>query len=123
VGLLSAPWAPAVDPALVPAWESLGAIRGREGAEVGVMVKAGADGRVAAIIVGPLPAPSDVVCSHERRQVVVAEALVGEDPALLAATIVYGLGRAEQDRQMHERVNSGAGNCLGREVAGRQDQA
>jgi hypothetical protein len=60
VGLMWATGAPAVDPALVPAWEALGAIRGREGAEVGAMFQAGAARAVTAIVARPLRAPTDV---------------------------------------------------------------
>ena len=49
--------------------------------------------------------------------------LVGEDPRLVAATIIYGLTRAEQDRQARERPAMSSLDCLGREVAARQDQA
>ena len=123
VGLLWATGAPAVDPALLPAWETLGAIRGCEGAEVGEMFQAGAAGSVAAIVVGQLPAPADVGWGPDRRQGVVADGLIGEVPRLLAATIVYGLTRAEQDRQARERPAMSSLDCLGREVAARQDQA
>lgn len=123
VGLLWATGAPVVDPALGPAWEALGAIRGREGAEVGAMFRAGAAGAVTAIVARPLPAPVDVQWDQGHREVVVAEDLAGEDPRLLAAMIVYGLTRAEQDRRTRERPDLGPVDCLGREVAARQDQA
>ena len=88
-----------------------------------MMFHAGAAGSVAAIVVGPLPAPMDASWDPSRRQVVIAEDLVGEDPRLVAATIVYGLTRAEQDRQARERPETVSRDCLGHEVAARQDQA
>jgi hypothetical protein len=78
VGLLWATGAPSVDPALVPAWEALGAIRGREGPEVGEMNRRGAAGSVAAIIVHPLSA-APVGWDPIARRIVIDEQLLGEE--------------------------------------------
>src|SRR5687768_10134821 len=121
VGLLWATGSPSVDPALVPAWEALSAIRGREGAEVGEVYRRGAAGSVAAIVVHPLSS-TPVRWEPVGRRIVIDEQLLGEDPRLLAATIVYGLTRAEQDRRARERPDLEPVDCLGREVGARQDQ-
>ena len=122
VGLLWATGAPGVDPTLLPAWEALGAIRGREGAEVGEMLRVQSAGTVTAIVAAPL-ASADVTWEPVGRRIVVDEELLGEDPKLVAAAIVYGVARAEWDRQARARPDLGPVDCLGREVGARQDQA
>ena len=67
------------------------------------MFRAGAAGSVAAIVVHPLSS-APVRWDPVARRIVIDEQLLGEDPKLVAATIAYGLTRAEQDGRARERA-------------------
>ena len=101
VGLLWATGAPAVDPALVPAWETLGALHGRQGTPIGVEYHRVAGEMVAAIVVSPSPTASFLAgWNGAMRHVVVSPGVIGEDHRAAVGAIVYGLRRAEQDARL-----------------------
>ena len=106
---------PSVDERLLPAWEALGALRGREGTPIGEQYRERAAGTVSVILAGKLPPGVEDSGVGELGWIVVADRLLGEDPKVIAAYLVHELAHAEQDRGASERPDSGYGRTLPRD--------
>jgi len=107
LGLLWVAGTPMIDDRLLPAWEALIAVRGREGAPIGEQYGERAAQNVSVILAGKLPPGVAASWVGELGWIVVADRLLGEDPKVIAAYLVHELAHAEQDRGASERPDSG----------------
>jgi hypothetical protein len=78
-----------LDPALVPAWELLLGVEVAGGRRLGAELAQVRDEAEVQIEVGPVPLDGYAQDQPSRRQVVVGEAIVGEDPRALAAVLAH----------------------------------